>query len=193
MQTTTYEHFTDGEDPTINRTLNILTLFEDIPTGKRGKQVYDYLSNHLSADFRFNHQLWKLSVLGTPMVRELAAKDAAEADILIFSVHGDDELAPEVKSWLDVWIGQRGTPIALVALFDPENKHSEPAIATRRYLQEVAHFGQMDFFTEPEQEVTAEAAELASQQRFDFEDGFGGVSAEEIGEWRTTPRWGIND
>src|SRR5882762_7632709 len=121
MQTTTF-HLTDGENPASNRNLNILILFEDLPTGKRGKQVYDYLSSHLSADFQFNHKLWKLSVLATPMVRELAAKDAAEADILIFSVHGDGELSPEVKSWLDISIGQRGTPIALVALFDPESK-----------------------------------------------------------------------
>jgi hypothetical protein len=191
MQTTTF-HLTDGENPASNRNLNILTLFEDLPTGKRGKQVYDYLSNHLSADFQFNHKLWKLSVLATPMVRELAAKDAAEADILIFSVHGDGELAPEVISWLDVWIGQRGTPIALVALFDPENKHSEAATATRQYLQEMARFGQMDFFTEPEEEV-AEAAEISPQQRFHFEDGVGGDSSVEIAEGRVAPRWGIND
>src|SRR5438874_10084519 len=144
MQTTLFEHFKDGHDPEITRTLNIITLFEDVTTGKRGKQVYDYLESHLGGDFEFNHQVWKLDVLSTPSLRELAAKDVAAADILIMSVRGDRQLLPEVKSWLDVWVGQRGSPIALVALFDPNFKHSESAIEIKTYLEEVSRSGQMD-------------------------------------------------
>src|SRR5437764_6116176 len=127
MQTTLFEQFKNGQDPEITRTLNIVTFFEDVATGKRGKQVSDYLGAHLGSEFEFNHQVWKLDVLSTPSLRELAAKDAAEADIIIVSVRGDRPLAPEVKSWLDVWVAQHGTPIALVALFDPEFKNSETA------------------------------------------------------------------
>src|SRR5262245_38967498 len=121
MQTTLFEHSRDGHETQASRTLNIVTFFEDLTSGKRGKQVYDYLASHLGSEFEFNHQVWKLDVLSTPSLRELAARDANDADIVIVSARGDRELAPEAKSWLDVWVGQHGTPIALVALFDPEH------------------------------------------------------------------------
>jgi len=194
MQTTLFEQFKDGHDPEITRTLSIVTLFEDVATGKRGKQVYDYLGSHLGSDFEFNHQVWKLDVLATPSLRELAAKDVAEADILIISVRGDKELAPEVKSFLDVWVGQRGTPIALVVLFNAGHKHSETALATRHYLEEVARNGQMDFFSEPEKEFVREPIDLRSQRRFDFDNAFGDrILTEGMAEEKVFPRWGIND
>jgi len=193
MQTTLFEHFTDGQNPDITRALNIVTLFEDVATGKRGKQVYDYLSGHLGAEFEFNHQVWKLDVLSTPSLRELAARDAADADIVIVSVRGDRPLAPEVKSWLDVWIGQHGTPIALVALFDPEYKHCEVALSIRHYLEDISKNGQMDFFSESEPPLAHAALDLP-QRRFDYDDSFGEtILTEETPHDTTFPRWGIND
>ena len=191
MQTTLFEHFKDGHDPEITRTLNIITLFEDVATGKRGKQVYDYLDSHLGEDFEFNHQVWKLDVLSTPSLRDLAAKDVAGADILIISVRGDRSLLPEVKSWLDVWVGQRGSPIALVALFDPQFKNYESAREIKRYLEEVSETGQMDFFCEPTAEKEEESVELPPQRRFDFEPFEQSLLADE--SHSGVPRWGIND
>jgi hypothetical protein len=194
MQTTLFEQFKDGHEPEITRTLTIVTLFEDVATGKRGKQVFDYLGSHLGSDFEFNHQVWKLDVLATPSLRELAAKDVAEADILIISVRGDRHLAPEVKSFLDLWVGQRGTPIALVALFDPDQKHSETALTTRHYLEQMARLGQMDFFSEPEKEFVRQPVELAQERRFDFDNAFEeGILTQEVTHEKVFPRWGIND
>ena len=194
MQTTLFEQFKDGHDPEVIRSLNIITLFEDVSTGKRGKQVYDYLVNHLGREFEFNHQVWKLDVLDTPSLREMAAKDVAQADILITSVRGDRELAPEVKSWIDVWVGHHGSPIALVALFDPEYKHEETARQIRHYLEEIASSGQMDFFCEAEQEPKPAVISLGSQQRFDFQNGFEEpLLTDDIAHDRVCSRWGIND
>ena len=194
MQTTLFEHFKDGHDPEITRTLNIITLFEDVATGKRGKQVYDYLESHLGGDFEFNHQVWKLDVLGTPSLRELAAKDVAEADILIMSVRGDHPLLPEVKSWLDVWVGQHGSPIALVGLFDPQFKSAASALEIRHYLEEVSRSGQMDFFCEPEaqrHDDAHRAIDVTAQRRFDFEPFEESLLADNRPSG--LPRWGIND
>jgi hypothetical protein len=191
MQTTLFEHFKDGHDPEITRTLNIITLFEDVATGKRGKQVYDYLENQLGQDFEFNHQIWKLDVLGTPSLRELAAKDVASADILIISIRGDRQLLPEVKSWLDVWVGERGSPIALVALFDKKFKHSPSAIEIRSYLEEVSRSGRMDFFCEPIEQKEEEPVEATPQRRFEFAPFDQSLLIDE--SQTSIPRWGIND
>jgi len=176
------------------RALNIITLFEDVAAGKRGKQVYDYLATHLGNEFEFNHQVWKLDVLETSSLRELAAKDVAEADILIVSVRGDRELAPEVKSWLDQCVGQRAMPIALVGLFDPEYKHQQTAHVVREYLETIARTGQMDFFSEPERESGRAPIDLGPQRRFDFENAFEEpILSEDITQDRVCSRWGIND
>jgi len=194
MQTTLFEQFKEGQEPEITRTLNIITLFEDVAAGKRGKQVYDYLATHLGNEFEFNHQVWKLDVLGTSSLRELAAKDVAEADILIVSVRGDRELAPEVKSWLDQCVEQRAMPIALVGLFDPEYKHQQTAHVVREYLETIARTGQMDFFSEPEPESGRAPIDLGPQRRFDFENAFEEpILSEDITQDRVCSRWGIND
>ena len=193
MQTTLFEQF-KGQEPEITRTLNIITLFEDVAAGKRGKQVYDYLATHFGIEFEFNHQVWKLDVLGTSTLRELAAKDVADADILIVSVRGDRELGPEVKSWLDECVGQRAMPIALVGLFDPECKHDETARAIREYLKTIARTGQMDFFSEPDPEPERATINLGPQRRFDFKNTFEEpILSEEMTQDRVCSRWGIND
>jgi len=127
-------------------------------------------------------------------LRELAAKDTADADIVIVSVRGDREFAPEVKSWLDVWVGNRGTPLALVALFDPEFKDSETAQSLRRYLENISRSAQMDFFAEPEQQLGKGIMGLDTPPRFDFEDGFQEtILTEDKQDDTFFPRWGIND
>src|ERR1043166_9215448 len=194
MQTTLFEQFTDGQNPEIPRTLNIITFFEDVATGKRGKQIFDYLAGHLGGEFEFNHQVWKFDVLSTPTLRELAAKDVSDADIVIVSARGDRALAPEVKSWLDVWIGQHAAPIALVALFDPEHKHSETAPNLRHYLEQISKNGQMDFFSESESPLDEHLVDSGSQRRFDFDNSFQeSILTQEPPADTTFPRWGIND
>ena len=194
MQTTLFEQTPNEQNPEITRTLNIITFFEDVATGKRGKQVYDYLASHLGQEFEFNHQVWKLDVLSTPSLRDLAAKDAADADIVIVSVRGDREFSPEIKSWLDVWIGQHGTPLALVALFHPEFKDSDTAQSLRHYLQQISTIGKMDFFSEPEQQLGNGAIDLGIERRFDFDDAFHEtILTEEKPNDTFFPRWGIND
>jgi len=191
MQTSFFEHFENQQNDETDRTLNVLTLFEDLDTGRRAKQIYDYLEKHLASDFKLNHQVWNLNVLAAPMLRELAAKDASESDILVISLHGQRELSAEAKSWLELWVGQRSAPIGLVALFDPEQRNSETALETRRYLESVATTGRMDFFSEPKAERGSE--ELEGARRFDFQSGFSGKFGTTDSHGESIPRWGIND
>ena len=194
MQTSLFEHFGNQHSDETDRTLNVLTLFEDLETGKRAKQIYDYLADHLGSGFTLNHQVWNLNVLAAPILRELAAKDASESDILVISLHGKRALSSEARSWLELWVGQRSAPIGLVALFDPDQRSCETALDTRRYLESIARTGRMDFFSEPhegERESGSDGPE--GTQRFDFKGGFGGpFLAGEI-RGQSIPRWGIND
>ena len=85
-------------------------------------------------------------------------------------------------------------PIALVGLFDPEHKHDENAREIRNYLEAIARTGQMDFFSEPQQELGRAPVSLGPPRRFDFENAFEEpILSDDIAHDRVCSRWGIND
>ena len=128
----------------------VVLVFEDFNTGKRAKRAYDFLAASLTQEWQVISQMWKFEVLSIPELREMAAKDAAMANLIIVSSRGDRELPAHVKDWIEMWLGYRGDAVALVALFDSPPEQAEHAQATQTYLEGVAKRGQMEFFTWPE-------------------------------------------
>ena len=46
--------------------------------------------NQLGRDYDFTNQMWKFDILGNAKMREMAVKDAEEADLIIISTHGTE-------------------------------------------------------------------------------------------------------
>jgi hypothetical protein len=90
--------------------------------------------------------MWKFDVLALPKLREMAARDAAEADIIIVSAHGAIELPTEVKLWAEEWLAEKHHIIALVGLFDPKEYLNNPV---REYLADIARRAGIEFFSQP--------------------------------------------
>ena len=129
---------------------SVVIAYEDFKTGRHAKQACDFLVANLSHEWQVTSQMWKFEVLSIPELREMAAKDAAMADLIIVSSHGDDELPADVKGWIEMWRGGEGGASALVALFDSPPGRAGHARATHAYLAGVAKRGQMEFFAWPE-------------------------------------------
>jgi hypothetical protein len=176
-------------------TFNVVIAYEDFETGKQAKRTFDVLAEQLKNDCRFTNQMWKFDVLNIPNLREMAAKDAAMADIVIISCRAKEELAPEVKSWIELWLAEQSQTIALVALLDSSPGFPMEAPKLRRYLSEVAVRGGMEFFAQPNdvpgtvrplqfpmQEPVAPSINLAMASLARTVDREGGF-----------PRWGINE
>jgi hypothetical protein len=121
--------------------------YEDFETGKHAKRVYDFLTQHLGADCEFSSQMWKFDVLSIPKLREIASKDALDADILMISSRGGKDLAGGAKAWIESWLEKGTCAIALVALFNSELHENQPI---RAYLAEVARRGGLEFFAQPD-------------------------------------------
>src|ERR1041384_5188943 len=94
-----------------NSNLNVVIAYEDFETGKRAKKTCDFLAQNLGDDCRLSHQMWKFDVLGIPKLREMAAKDAAQADMVIISCHGSNELPIELKAWIELWLAEKSNAI----------------------------------------------------------------------------------
>ena len=140
----------DSSDLESDPTFNVVIAYEDFETGKNAKRTYDYLVAQLGHDCQFSSQMWKFDVLNIPKLREMAAREAVTADIVIISCHGENPLPAEVKAWMELWLGEAQHPVALVALFDSPPGFTVEAMALRNYLADVARRGQMEFFAQPE-------------------------------------------
>ena len=123
---------------------------EDTATGARADEFCRMLSKCLSQDCKITKEMWLLTELRTPQLRSIAAREAALADLVIVSVHHAETLPIEVKTWIDLWLKQRGSrPAVLLALFDPLYLGTSSSI--QAYLREVAQSGKMEFLARSEE------------------------------------------
>ena len=130
--------------------LALLATFEDSVTGMRVKEFCQGLARTLGQECQIIEHVWLFSTFRLRELQEIAAEEACASDLVIISVHQAESLPDEVKSWIDLWLRQKGTHRAvLLALLDPAYEGSSSSI--RRYLQEVARRGGMEFLVEGEE------------------------------------------
>lgn len=144
MQTLSLPAF-GSSDAEVNPALNVVIAYEDLETGKRAMKTYDYLVEHLGDQCLFANQMWKFDVLAVSKLKEIAARDAAGADIIIISAHEGNDLPVEVKSWIDQWLACKTRASALVGLFGAESIDNP----VRDYLASVAKKAKIEFFCQP--------------------------------------------
>jgi hypothetical protein len=134
----------------MKQTLNAVMAYEETSTAERAKEMCDHLACTLKGHYGSGLRLWKFDLLRIPELRDVAATDAAGADMILIATHGDGELPTEVKAWIDGWLVEKRKMYerqsTLAALFDALPKTvGIPALAQFAYLQRVARKGNMDF------------------------------------------------
>jgi hypothetical protein len=179
-------------DMDLNPCFDVVIAYEDFETGKHAKRTYDFLTENLNKECTFTNQMWKFDVLGIPNLRQMAAQDAAQADIVIVSCHGQNPLPAEVKAWIELWISEGIHPVALVALFDEDGSSHPQTEATKAYLEQVALRVGMEFFAQPT--LVPKTAKSASAPLRATAINAGLFSNLPITARQTTfSRWGINE
>jgi hypothetical protein len=175
-----------SSDIEVNSVLNVVIVYEDLETGRRAMKTYDYMVEHLGEQCLFANQMWKFDVLAVPKLREMAAKDAAAAEIIIVSGHAGNELPKEVRAWVDQWISYKTHASALVGLFGSESV-SNPA---RDYLATAAKRAGIEFFCQPgiwpDKNQTARTEWERNERTFS-------VLANVAREESPVSHWGINE
>ena len=127
--------------------LDVLLLYEDLSTALRAKHSLDLLPAPFIAEGGFRTKLWRLDLLGEPVLAEQAAIEAAAADVIVLSLHGGTAFRAEVSHWLSRWLDHKeDRAYALAALLDPEPAQpgsDNPVVA---YLKRIAETGNADLF-----------------------------------------------
>jgi hypothetical protein len=150
MQDTLTFHPAASPQAEPNPAFNVLIAYQDLETGKHAKRTYDYLQENVGGECTLTNQMWKFDVLSIPKLRDIAIKDATLADIIVISSHGD-ELPASVTRWIESWLIQGTSALALVALFEKVEESVGSPLATRAFLAGVARRGGMEFFAQPDE------------------------------------------
>ena len=178
-----------SSDREANPALNVVIAYEDLETGKRAMKTYEYMVQQLGDECLFANQMWKFDVLAVPKLKEIAAKDAAAAEIIIVSAHEGRELPASVKAWIDLWLSYKTEASALVGLFDAQTE----ANPVRTYLAAVARRAKIEFFCQPGiwpgSSVTRSTNSIA-QPLNNKTLAFLATTTQEVPSF---PHWGINE
>ena len=176
-----------------NPAFNVLIAYEDFETGKHAKRTYDFLQENLRYECTLTNQMWKFDVLSIPKLREIAVKDAAMADIIIISSHGE-EFPEHVRKWIESFLMESSHALALVALCE-KAEGSSASPGARGYLADVARRGGMEFFAQPDEwpgrsrfdrSLSMQAGSMINQRTL---SSLAGAVQRDI----PMPRWGINE
>jgi hypothetical protein len=162
---------------------SVVLVYEDLETGKRARKVYDFLAGNLGEDCQCRLQMWKFDVLAIPKLRDIATRDAAEADLLIVSMRGSHALAEPVTVWIESWLAVGTRAMALVAMVDASPEESSASEETCAYLGRVARRANMEFFAHPDMWPSSILPGMT----------VGNLSASVPMNSYSMPHWGINE
>jgi len=139
----------DGENRKRLPAIHAVVTYDNFDSGMRAKGILDRLARALGSQLTLNITMWKFDVLEFDKLQDMAANDAAEADIIIISTSGAGELCPGVQRWVELWLSRKQRESsAFVSLneADPDGTAESPAVG--EYLQNVASRGNLSFFSQ---------------------------------------------
>jgi hypothetical protein len=120
----------------MKRTFNTVMAYEDACTAERAKKAWNHLECTLQGHSDPGLRLWKFDVLRTPEVREVAATDAARADMVLIATRGAGELPTEVKALVQKR-RVSDNQSTLAALFDALPRTSGISVVTTDQLRSI--------------------------------------------------------
>lgn len=127
--------------------LNVMVLGEDTVMAGKAYEILEDLELSFPEEGRLIHQWWDFEVLAFMALRELAAIEAATADIIIIGLRQGRELPEMVNAWIKRWLDLRkDRPGALVALLDANLHETDAMQRLLARLKQVAAEGHLDFF-----------------------------------------------
>lgn len=146
----TLHHSTAVSVGLADNALNIMLVYEDFATGMDAMRTLSRFIQRTGLLHEFSTQnVWRFETLAAPALMNIAATEAANAEMIIVAAHGPGHLPVAVMHWIELWLGQRKpSPAALVALLDGAKSDADQPFPIETYLKSCACRGGMDFFVE---------------------------------------------
>jgi hypothetical protein len=170
----------------------VLLAYSDLPTAIGALQTYRRIAHTVETHYNVRCSLWHFDHLADDRLLDLAAEEAAEADMIILATAAGHDLPKAVGTWLEsLSAPSRASRRALVALLHGPPGGTRPEGPAFTYLETVARERRMAFFattiTRPEEyeSLTDAPPSLHRRGSPSEHDEFPGAAP--------ARRWGIND
>ncbi len=167
----------------------VMIVYEDFLNGQQAIEIYKMLLDHLGPNVQFDCHLWNFSGLRESRIFHSSIQEAAEADMILLSLHGDKPLPRETSEWL-CSAAKSGScqHRALVVLMNNLDEEQARKSHDYHFLQALAEKSVMDFFCHarklpPSQDDESELWSHAPN--VPLQDG--------IGRHQRPARWGLNE
>jgi len=133
-----------------SKRLAAVAAYEDTLTDARVTEFCRCLARQIGHGCEIVRQMWLVNELRVPQLCNIAAGEAATADLIIVSVHHAQSLPAEMSHWIDLWAAhKRRKSTVLLALFDPVYQGDSGSMQT--YLAQVAKKAAMQFLVHSEE------------------------------------------
>ncbi|MEW6302645.1 MAG: hypothetical protein AB1705_04185 [Verrucomicrobiota bacterium] len=130
--------------PDAPQVLRIVIAYDHRANGENAKAMCDQIARGAHARCELRYHVWRFDALESAHLREAAAMDATEADMIVMAAQGAPSLPAGVEQWVASWLNSTRQPDqALVALVE-SGEQSHQWVAR---LRDVAERGQMTFFS----------------------------------------------
>lgn len=125
-----------------------MVVFDGDVTAGRADRFLGMLEQQLKdEEGRLMHQWWNIDVLAFTSMGDLAALEAAMADMIILAIRDADELPDTVAIWMKRFLDRRkDRPGAIMAMLESDSGKLEVSQGVLSQLEQAAASGHMDFF-----------------------------------------------
>ena len=112
---------------------------------------------------RLIYSWWNFECLSISVLRQLAAQEAAAADLVIIAAKDGPRLPREVADWMQLWLASaKKRTRALVAMIDSEPDQESFSTGIRSQLKKLAGLGHLNFFAKGNEAELAAALHRGS-------------------------------
>lgn len=129
--------------------LNVLVAYDNLVSAIKAMNLCDRLAQHFKPVCPLALSFWSLAALGVPLLGRAAADEAAQTNLLVVAVNGDETLPPSIRNWVSRSARRlRYHAGALVAQFHgilPMNQEISPAYECLKHIADDSGLG---FFSE---------------------------------------------
>jgi hypothetical protein len=126
----------------------LAVIYDDQEARNRVACLVDNLRRSLGRDIELAESWWKFSLLRQHGLGELAADDAARADLVLFSFGEGNDLPNDIAVFNDLWVKRRETQEGLLGILLNHSTVSIPRIESlREYFAGLARKAGLDFVT----------------------------------------------
>lgn len=136
-----------GEPLARKDSCTVVIVYDDAAARARAMEACDCLIQQCWAEVEFDFQWWRADFLADPMMAEVAAEQAANADFVIVGCDPHQEFSPALREWFESWADRRrGRDGALLNLMS-EWAASAAGWRNEQFLRDIARRALLDYLT----------------------------------------------